>query len=100
MPEAQLDRFLLQVDVTYPDAAAERRMLYSTTGVEDRTVQQVLNADEVMAAQRLVRQIPTGDSVVDAILKLVRSARPQTAEAAPRVSEIVAGAPVRAHARR
>ena len=93
LPEAQLDRFLLQVDVTYPDAAAERRMLYSTTGVEDRTVTHVLNADEVMAAQRLVRQIPTGDSVVDAILKLVRSARPQTAEAAPRVNEIVAWGP-------
>jgi len=93
LPEAQLDRFLLQVDVTYPDAAAERRMLYSTTGVEDRTVQPVLTAGEVMAAQRLVRQIPTGDSVVDAILKLVRSARPQTAEAAPRVNELVAWGP-------
>jgi MoxR-like ATPase len=93
LPEAQLDRFLLQVDVTYPDAAAERRMLYSTTGVEDRTVTQVLNAAEVMAAQRLVRQIPTGDSVVDAILKLVRSARPQTAEAASRVDELVAWGP-------
>jgi MoxR-like ATPase len=93
LPEAQLDRFLLQVDVTYPDAAAERRMLYSTTGVEDRAVKQVLTADEVMAAQRLVRQIPTGDSVVDAILKLVRSARPQTAESAPRVNELVAWGP-------
>src|SRR5207342_3744316 len=49
LPEAQLDRFLLQIDVSYPDAAAERRMLYSTTGVEDRIVQQVLNAEEVMA---------------------------------------------------
>ncbi len=93
LPEAQLDRFLLQVDVTYPDAAAERRMLYSTTGVEDRTVQPVLTAGEVMAAQRLVRQIPTGDSVVDAILKLVRSARPQTNEAARRVNELVAWGP-------
>ncbi len=93
LPEAQLDRFLLQVDVTYPDAEAERRMLYSTTGVEDRIVQQVLTAEEVIAAQRLVRQIPTGDSVVDAILRLVRSARPQTAEAARRVNELVAWGP-------
>ncbi len=93
LPEAQLDRFLLQVDVTYPDAAAERRMLFSTTGVEDRTVQPVLTAGEVMTAQRLVRQIPTGDSVVDAILKLVRSARPHTGEAAPRVNELVAWGP-------
>jgi MoxR-like ATPase len=93
LPEAQLDRFLLQIDVTYPDAAAERRMLYSTTGLEDRTVQPVLNAAEVMAAQRLVRQLPAGDSVVDAILSLVRSARPNTPEAAKRVNELVAWGP-------
>jgi MoxR-like ATPase len=93
LPEAQLDRFLLQVDVTYPDGPAERRMLFSTTGIEERRVQSVLTAEEVMAAQRLVRQIPAGDSVVDAILTLVRSARPQTAEAAPRVNELVAWGP-------
>jgi MoxR-like ATPase len=93
LPEAQLDRFLLQIDVTYPDAAAERRMLFSTTGLEDRRVQQVLNAEEVMAAQRFVRQIPAGDSVADAILKLVRSARPGTEGAAPRVNEYVAWGP-------
>jgi MoxR-like ATPase len=93
LPEAQLDRFLLQIDVTYPDAAAERRMLYSTTGLEDRTVQPVLNAAEVMAAQRLVRQLPAGDSVVDAILSLVRSARPNTPESAKRVNELVAWGP-------
>ncbi len=93
LPEAQLDRFLLQIDVTYPDAAAERRMLYSTTGVEDRTVQPVLTAAEVQSAQRLVRQLPTGDSVVDAILSLVRSARPNTRESAKRVNELVAWGP-------
>ena len=74
-PKRQLDRFLLQVDVTYPDAAAERRMLYSTTSLEDRTVIQVLNAEEVMAAQRLMQQLPTGDDVVDAILKLAFGCR-------------------------
>jgi MoxR-like ATPase len=72
LPEAQLDRFLMQIDVTYPDAAAERRMLFSTTGLEDRKVHQVLSAEEVMTAQRFVRQIPAGDSVADAILQLVR----------------------------
>lgn len=93
LPEAQLDRFLMQIDVTYPDAAAERRMLFSTTGLEDRRVQQALNAEEVMAAQRFVRQIPAGDSVADAILKLVRSARPGTEGAAPHVNEYVAWGP-------
>ncbi|MGB2932724.1 MAG: MoxR family ATPase [Methyloceanibacter sp.] len=78
LPEAQLDRFLLQIDVSYPDEAAERRMLFATTGVEDRTLKTILSADELMMAQRLVRQLPVGDQVVDAILKLVRSARPGT----------------------
>ena len=78
LPEAQLDRFLLQIDVSYPDEAAERRMLFATTGVEDRSLKTILSADELMVAQRLVRQLPVGDQVVDAILKLVRSARPGT----------------------
>jgi MoxR-like ATPase len=78
LPEAQLDRFLLQIDVSYPDIAAERRMLFATTGVEDRVLKTILSADELMVAQRLVRQLPVGDQVVDAILKLVRSARPGT----------------------
>jgi len=78
LPEAQLDRFLLQIDVSYPDEAAERQMLFATTGVEDRSLKTILSADELMVAQRLVRQLPVGDQVVDAVLKLVRSARPGT----------------------
>ena len=78
LPEAQLDRFLLQIDVSYPDVAAERRMLFATTGVEDRVLKTILSADELMMAQRVVRELPVGDQVVDAILKLVRSARPGT----------------------
>ncbi len=78
LPEAQLDRFLLEIDVTYPDLAAERRMLYATTGTDDRVVETVLTAGDLMAIQRLVRQIPVPDKVVEAILKLVRSARPGT----------------------
>jgi len=76
LPEAQLDRFLLQIDVSYPDADAERRMLFATTGVEERELKTILSADELMMAQRLVRQLPVGDQVVGAILELVRSARP------------------------
>src|SRR5574342_924993 len=68
LPEAQLDRFLLQIDVSYPDAAAERRMLFATTGVEERQLKTILSAEELMVAQRLVRQLPVGDQVVDAIL--------------------------------
>lgn len=80
LPEAQLDRFLLQVDVPYPDLAAERRMLLATTGVEQSAAETVFSADELIKTQRLVRRIPVGETVVDAILKLVRSARPEETE--------------------
>ncbi|MGI9407746.1 MAG: AAA family ATPase, partial [Hyphomicrobiaceae bacterium] len=76
LPEAQLDRFLMQIDVSYPDELAERRMMYETTGNETVSLETVYSQADLMAAQRLVRQIPVGDQVVDAILKLVRSARP------------------------
>ena len=78
LPEAQLDRFLLQIDVTYPDLAAERRMLHATTGTEKHELKSVLSAGELMEIQRLVRQMPVPDRIVDAILSLVRSARPAT----------------------
>ena len=76
LPEAQLDRFLLQIDVVYPDIDAEKKMLIATTGVQDAKASQVITADDLIAAQRLVRSVPVGDSVVDAILKLVRAGRP------------------------
>jgi len=78
LPEAQLDRFLLQIDVSYPDLGAERRMLFATTGTDERRLETILTATELQSIQRLVRQIPVPDKVVDAILKLVRAARPGT----------------------
>jgi MoxR-like ATPase len=92
LPEAQLDRFLLQVNVGYPDLAAERRMMLSTTGVEEEKAVKVLSSADLMAAQRVIRQIPVGESVVDAILKLSRSGRPETSEIAE-VKQHVAWAP-------
>jgi MoxR-like ATPase len=76
LPEAQLDRFLMQIDVHYPDRDAERRIVFETTGVEEVKPKQAMNADELIAAQRLVRRLPVGESVINAILTLVRSARP------------------------
>jgi MoxR-like ATPase len=80
LPEAQLDRFLLQVNIGYPDPEAERQMLLVTTGLEDRTPTQVMDASQLIAAQQLVRRLPVGESVVDAILALVRSGRPGTSD--------------------
>ncbi|MEQ8247551.1 MAG: MoxR family ATPase [Alphaproteobacteria bacterium] len=82
LPEAQLDRFLMQVDVTYPDLDAERRMLLATTGAAEGAPTTVMTAGELLAAQRLVRRIPVGESVVEAILGLVRAGRPETSDIA------------------
>ena len=76
LPEAQLDRFLMQIDIGYPDRVAERRILLETTGAEETKPRAAMTADDLMTAQRLVRRLPVGDSVVNAILDLVRSARP------------------------
>jgi MoxR-like ATPase len=76
LPEAQLDRFLLQIDVGYPDRDAERRILIETTGSEEHRPVAVMTPDALMNAQRLVRRLPVGESVVEAILDLVRTARP------------------------
>ena len=90
LPEAQLDRFLMQIDVDYPDLASERRMLFATTGTDQGQASHVLTTDELKTAQHIVRQIPVGDSVVDGILTLVRSARPDGSEG---VSEDIAWGP-------
>ena len=76
LPEAQLDRFLMEIDVGYPDRDAERKILFETTGSEETRPKPAMSAEDLMAAQRLVRRLPVGESVVEAILKLVRSARP------------------------
>ncbi|ODT05509.1 MAG: AAA family ATPase [Mesorhizobium sp. SCN 65-20] len=76
LPEAQLDRFLMQIDILYPDIDAERRILVETTGIEDAKAQNVLDPAQLKDIQHLIRRMPVPESVVEAILKLVRSARP------------------------
>ncbi|WP_024588975.1 MoxR family ATPase [Aliihoeflea sp. 2WW] len=81
LPEAQLDRFLMQIDIDYPELAAERRILIETTGVNDQKAENVLDAARLKTVQALIRRMPVPESVVDAILKLVRSARPGSGDA-------------------
>jgi MoxR-like ATPase len=92
LPEAQLDRFLLQIDVTYPDREAERHMLFETTGATEAHAEPVLDAAGLRAIQQLVRRMPVGESVVEAILNLVRSARPDGAPN-PRLAAAIAWGP-------
>jgi MoxR-like ATPase len=80
LPEAQLDRFLLEVIVGYPDLDAERTMLLATTGSADARPAPAMTAQELIDAQALIRRVPVGEKVVDAILSLVRGGRPEAAE--------------------
>lgn len=92
LPEAQLDRFLMQVDVDYPDEAAERAIVLATTGNETPNPKAVMSPEDLIDIQTLVRDMPIGEKVVDAILKLVRRARP--CEDAPElINEYVSWAP-------
>ena len=80
LPEAQLDRFLMQIDIHYPDPDAERRMLIDTTVGNETIVKPQLNADDLMRFQQIVRRMPVGESVINAILELVTRARPDNNE--------------------
>ena len=93
LPEAQLDRFLVQIDVLYPDRATERDILLATTGTEDAQSEPVFSDGELLAAQTLLRRMPVGDSVVEMILDLVRAFRPDEPDASARVRETVAWGP-------
>lgn len=93
LPEAQLDRFLLQIDVGYPDRDTEREILIRTTGAEMAESRPVFTAPELVAAQTLVRRMPIGDSVVDLILDLVRAGRPGESLAPEHVKEHVSWGP-------
>jgi MoxR-like ATPase len=79
LPEAQLDRFLLQIDVGYPTRDEERDMLLATTGIGGEPPRRVMSPEDLLAARQLIRRIPVGNSIIDAILELVRGARPETA---------------------
>ncbi len=80
LPEAQLDRFLFQIDVDYPQADTEREILLATTGTEQNTAKKIMTPKQLTAMQALVRAMPIGNKVVDCILSLVRNARPDQSE--------------------
>ncbi len=79
LPEAQLDRFLLEIRVPYPDRATERRVIIETTTAEDQEAAPVLAPGELVGLQALVRRMPVGETVVETILDLVRRLRPEAA---------------------
>ncbi|MCH8489529.1 MAG: MoxR family ATPase, partial [Oceanicaulis sp.] len=92
LPEAQLDRFLMQIDVPYPSRDEERAILLATTGTDEGQSVSVLTPDEIAGLQQLVRAMPVGDAVLNAILALLERARPDRSQDAD-VREGVAWGP-------
>ncbi len=93
LPEAQLDRFLVQIDVPYPDRKTEHDILLATTGTEEEQAGEVFSAAELIAAQTTLRRMPVGEAVVAQILDLVRACRPSDADAPQSVRDNVAWGP-------
>ena len=93
LPEAQLDRFLVQIDVAYPDRGTERDILLATTGDGEVESAQIFTDKELLAAQTLLRRMPVGDSVVEMILDLVRAFRPEEEGVSEQVRDTVAWGP-------
>ena len=93
LPEAQLDRFLVQIDIGYPDRDTERAILLATTGTAEDRPHAVLDAEGLIAAQRLIRAMPVGETVTAAILDLVRAARPGSPEAPGWLTEALVWGP-------
>jgi MoxR-like ATPase len=92
LPEAQLDRFLLQIDIGYPDKEAEKQMLLATTFGQEVVPERVCGPEALMEAQAIVRRIPVGEKVVESILRLVRAARPD-ADGAPDLKNVISWGP-------
>ena len=93
LPEAQLDRFLVQINVLHPDFETERNILKATTGTDDCQATPVFSAEELIHAQQLLRKIPIGDDVLNFALQLVRAFRPEDSQSSQKIVEAVAWGP-------
>ncbi len=85
LPEAQLDRFMFNVRIDYPNEEDELQIIRQTTALQDQTVEPLLTGDEVLRIQGLVRQVPIADHVARYVLRLVRSTRIREASEKPAV---------------
>jgi len=76
LPEAQLDRFMFNLLVDYPTSAEENEIVKSTTSAYDAALSKVMNVEQILEFQALVRRVPVADPVVEFAVKLVGSTRP------------------------
>ncbi|MDT8326505.1 MAG: MoxR family ATPase [Roseovarius sp.] len=93
LPEAQLDRFLVQIEVPYPDRDTERAILLATTGAAEEEAHAVFTPADLVDAQQMLRRMPVGEAVMESILDLVRACRPDDPSASDVVRETVAWGP-------
>ncbi|MEM1355305.1 MAG: MoxR family ATPase [Planctomycetota bacterium] len=93
LPEAQRDRFLLLVKVDYPDRDQERQIIQQTTGKIAADLAPVLTGEQIMQCQEVVRKVPVPDHVLDLVLDLVRTSRPNDADAPAWVKEFIEWGP-------
>ncbi len=89
LPEAQLDRFLLEVHVEYPSEAEEREIARRTTSGEDPHIEPVVSSDEIQQLGELVPRIPVTDEAVDLAVRLARASRPDSNDAPEEVRHYV-----------
>jgi MoxR-like ATPase len=81
LPEAQLDRFMLNIDIGYPDRDEEMAILAQTTSAEQTSVNRVIDARQVRAIQQVVREIPAATNIINYVARLIRASRPGTEDA-------------------
>ena len=75
LPEAQLDRFLFKIYITYPKPEEERRIYRMTTGAEEQEITPLLTGERIAALQKVVRRVPVTDLCIDYAMDLVRATR-------------------------
>ncbi|MBK7788664.1 MAG: AAA family ATPase [Saprospiraceae bacterium] len=89
LPEAQLDRFMFNVQLDYPSYAEELNVVKSTTGAQSTSLKSILNTEQILFFQNLVRKIPIADNVLEYAVSLACKTRPGTDLATPEVNKYI-----------
>ena len=87
LPEAQLDRFMFNIDIRYPSLDEEMEVVASTTSSHQPSLNKVIRADKILEMQNLVRKVPASSHVIGYAVRLVRSSRPEETDAIPFIKE-------------
>ncbi len=78
LPEAQLDRFMFHITLDYPDKAAEKEIVMTTTAAYEPEIEAVITGEEVLRIQKVVRKVPIAEAIVDYAVELNRQTRPDS----------------------